>query len=277
MRIIPRCFPHCWSISFCPATSLKPLYSFLSYAESSELNKGGDIATSYQKQLLPQKLPIIPGTSIGCFSVQTENVCGDYYDVLPSRVDRISFILADVAGKGMTSLIIMVMIRAILRLVVNTTQSASTILSWVNRGIALESNIDHFASLALINYDSTTKKIQFATAGSTPILHYNSKTNEITQISKVTEPIGVEKNTVYADNELELNTGDIIIMYSDGVAESVNIAGKQYSKNRLIQIVTENKHLSGKEIASLVKTDIKQFCGSVRQHDDQTVLIFKIQ
>lgn len=257
--------------------AIKSVYSFQEVVEHADLTREAEIAGKLQVTLHPKLLPSIPGLSLGSFYNTSEGVCGDYYDVLPSRVDRISFILADVAGKGMTSLIIMVMIRAILRLVVNTTQSASTILSWVNRGIALESNIDHFASLALVNYDSTTKKIQFATAGSTPILHYNSKTNEITQISKVTEPIGVEKSTVYADNELELNTGDIIIMYSDGVAESVNIAGKQYSKNRLIQIVTENKHLSGKEIASLVKTDIKQFCGSVRQHDDQTVLIFKIQ
>lgn len=257
--------------------AIKSVYSFQEVVEHADLTREAEIAGKLQLKLHPKLLPNIPGLSLGSFYNTSEGVCGDYYDVLPSRVDRISFILADVAGKGMTSLVIMVMIRAIMRLIVNTTQSASTILSWVNRGIALESNIDHFASLALINYDSTAKKIQYATAGSTPILYYNSKTDEITQISKVTEPIGVEKNTTYTDNELEVNSGDIIIMYSDGVAESVNIAGRQYTKNRLIQIVTENKHLSGKEIAGLVKTDIKQFCGSVRQHDDQTVLIIKIQ
>ena len=257
--------------------AIKSVYSFQEVVEHADLTREAEIAGKLQITLHPKLLPNVPGLSLGSFYNTSEGVCGDYYDVLPSRVDRISFILADVAGKGMTSLVIMVMIRAIMRLIVNTTQSASTILSWVNRGIALESNIDHFASLALVNYDSTAKKIQYATAGSTPILYYNSKTDEITQISKVTEPIGVEKNTTYTDNELEVNSGDIIVMYSDGVAESVNIAGRQYSKNRLIQIVTENKNLSGKEIASLVKTDIKQFCGSVRQHDDQTVLIIKIQ
>ena len=257
--------------------AIKNVYSFQEVVEHADLTREAEIAGKLQLTLHPKLLPNVPGLSLGSFYNTSEGVCGDYYDVLPSRVDRISFILADVAGKGMSSLVIMVMIRAILRLVVNTTQSASTILSWVNRGIALESNIDHFASLALVNYDTTTKKIQFATAGSTPILYYNAKNDEITQISKVTEPIGVEKNTVYTDNELEVNSGDILVMYSDGVVESVNLAGRQYSKNRLIQIVTENKNLSSKEIASLVKTDIKQFCGSVRQHDDQTVLIIKIQ
>lgn len=257
--------------------AIKSVYSFQEVVEHAELTRESEIAGKLQVTLHPKLLPSIPGLSLGSFYNTSEGVCGDYYDVLPSRVDRISFALADVAGKGMTSLIIMVMIRAILRLVVNTKQSASTILSWINRGIALENNIDHFASLALVNYDSTTKKIQYATAGSTPILYYNNTTAEIKQISKVTEPIGVEKNTEYTDNEIEVNSGDILIMYSDGVAESVNSFGRQYTKERLIQIVTENKNLSGKEIASLVKTDIKQFCGSVRQHDDQTVLIIKIQ
>lgn len=257
--------------------AIKSVYSFQEVVEHAELTREAEIAGKLQVTLHPKLLPSIPGLSLGSFYNTSEGVCGDYYDVLPSRVDRISFALADVAGKGMTSLIIMVMIRAILRLVVNTKQSASTILSWINRGIALENNIDHFASLALVNYDSTTKKIQYATAGSTPILYYNNATDEIKQISKVTEPIGVEKNTEYTDNEMEVNSGDILIMYSDGVAESVNSSGRQYTKERLIQIVTENKKLSGKEIASLVKTDIKQFCGSVRQHDDQTVLIIKIQ
>ena len=75
------------------STSIKPLYSFLDYAEHTELNKDGNIATKYQKDLIPQKLPVIPNISIGCFSNAMENVCGDYYDVIPSRKDRISFII----------------------------------------------------------------------------------------------------------------------------------------------------------------------------------------
>ena len=92
------------------STAIKPLYSFLDYAE---LNKGGSIASKYQKDMLPAKLPVIPGLSIGCYSIPAENVCGDYYDILVSRKDRISFVMADIAGKGMNSLIVMIMIRAI--------------------------------------------------------------------------------------------------------------------------------------------------------------------
>ena len=192
------------------STAIKPLYSFLDYAEHTELNKGGSIASKYQKDMLPAKLPVIPGLSIGCYSLPAENVCGDYYDILVSRKDRISFVMADIAGKGMNSLIVMIMIRAILRLAVHTAQSASTIMSWANRGICLESSkIDHFASIALINYDATTKEAEISTCGNNPVFHYSASEGTIKQISVPSEPMGVAKDTVFTNLPLKLNSGDI--------------------------------------------------------------------
>ena len=256
--------------------SIKNVFSFQELKEHSEMTREAEISGKLQQTLIPKQLPQIPGLSLGAFTNTSEGVCGDYYDVLPSRKDRVSFLISDVAGKGMNSLIIMIMIRAILRLIVNTTQSAATILSWANRGISVENNIDHFASLALINYDTTTNKIQFATAGSTPILYYNAQTEDISKISTSVDPIGVEKMTEYTDNEMEVHSGDIIAMYTDGIVEAVNSSGNQYSADKLIDTIKSNSKLSSKEIASLVKADIKNFTGSTRQHDDQTLLIIKV-
>ena len=83
--------------------------------------------------------------------------------------------MADVAGKSMNSMVIMLMIRAMLRLIINTTQTAGTILSWTNRGIASEYSVDHFASVSLLIYDSIAKKVQFATGGTNSLYHYNAK------------------------------------------------------------------------------------------------------
>lgn len=256
--------------------SIKNIYSFQEIREHSEMTREAEISGRIQKTLVPKQLPQIPGLSIGAFSNNIEGVCGDYYDVLPSRKDRISFLVSDIAGKGMNSLIIMIMIRAILRLVVNTTQSAATILSWANRGISIENNIDHFASLALINYDTTTNKIQFSTAGSTPILYYNAQTEEISKISKTADPIGVEKLTEYTDNEMEVHSGDVIALYTDGIVEAVDGNGNQYSTDKLIDTLKTNSKLTSKEIVGLVKADIQNFTGSTRQHDDQTLLIIKV-
>ena len=260
------------------STSIKPLYSFLDYAEHTELNKDGNIATKYQKDLIPQKLPVIPNISIGCFSNAMENVCGDYYDVLVSRKDRISFVMADVAGKGMNSLVVMIMIRAILRLAVNTAQSASTILSWTNRGICIESaKIDHFASVALINYNSTTNEAQIATCGNNPVFLYSATEKNFKQISLASEPMGVEKDTQFHDINVKLNSGDIIVTCTDGLLESLNENGVQYAVESLSKVVMRNSQQNAKDISARVKDDLKRYCGSTQQYDDQSILVIKIQ
>lgn len=259
------------------SAAIKLIYSHQEVMEYAELTKEGDIACKLQSTLPPKLLPSIPGLSLGAFQRIADGICGDYYDIIPARKDRISFVVADIAGKGMTSLMVMVMLRAMLRLTVNTTQSAATILSWANRGIASETSIDHFASVALINYDTEKKMVQIATGGTIPILVYHAATNELEKISDMSDPVGVEKMTVYQDKDFTLQTDDIIISYTDGVIEAPNNCGTQYSKDRLLEVIIKNKHLSGKEIAEAVKSDIIKFTGIDTQHDDQTLLIIKVQ
>jgi sigma-B regulation protein RsbU (phosphoserine phosphatase) len=260
------------------STALKPLYSFLEYTEHRELTKEGDIASKFQKELLPEKIPVISRVSIGCWSQPAENVCGDYYDIIVSRKDRISFIMADIAGKGMNSLVIMVMVRAMLRLIVNTAQSAATILGWANRGICSENaTIDHFASVALVNYNSVTGEAQIASCGINPVLLYSEKEHAVKKISVSSEPLGVEKDSVYKDINIRLGNGDILITCTDGLLESLNEFGIQYSLTSLMKVVEANHQLSGRDIANRVKEDIKKYCGNAQQYDDQSLMVVKIQ
>lgn len=259
------------------STTMKPLYSFLAYAEHTELNKDGSIASKYQKTMMPAKLPVISGLSIGCFTNPMESVCGDYYDVIASRRDRISFIMTDVAGKGMNSLIVMIMIRAILRLAVNTNQDTSTILSWTNRGICSESSkIDHFASVALINYDSTNKEAEVSTCGNNPVFLYSSGDKSLKQISTPSEPLGVSKDAIYKNIKLNLQKGDIIITCTDGVIEALNENGVQYSTENLKKVIIKNSNANAKEISNKIKDDLKKYCGITQQYDDQSLLAIKI-
>lgn len=245
--------------------------------ERFSLAKEGEIATNVQKSLIPSKIPAIPGISIGTYFNAAENICGDYYDVMVSRKDRISFVMADVTGKSLNSMNVMLQLRAMLRLIINTTQSAGTILSWANRGIASEGNtVDHFASVALLIYDSTNNKIQYSTGGTNPVFVYNSN-GEFKEISGSQEPVGVEKNTEYADKEIQVKSGDIVITCTDGLLEALNGDGKQYSKANLEKVIKQTHSLDGKAIAAKIKDDVKKFCGTAAQHDDQSLLVIKIK
>lgn len=259
------------------SAAIRNVFAFQEVIEHSELIRESEIACKCQSTLSPKLMPSIPSLSLGCYNNNAEGVCGDYYDIIPARKDRISFILADVAGKGMNSLLVMIMIRAIMRLVVNTNQSAATILEWANRGISTDIGIDHFASLSLINYNIETKKVQFSSAGTTPVYYYSNSNNTLEKITSPSEPIGVEKITKYVDKDIDAHSGDIILTFTDGLVETLDEKGEQYSKNKLLNIVLENHQKSGREIAELVKSDVKKFCGSARLHDDQTLLVIKIQ
>lgn len=258
-------------------SALKTAINFKQYTDKQELTKEADIASNIQLSLLPKKLPPLPGLNIGTYSEHTSGVCSDIYDVIPARQDRIAFVMMDVAGKGMNSLLVMTMIRAMFRLIVNTTQTAGTILNWANRGICSEPNADHFASIALINYDPTKKKVQLSTGGSVPVYRYNVAKGAVEKVSVTCEPIGIEKTTSYKDIEFTASSGDIIICYTDGLVEALNAQGQQYSLSSLSNIIKANAKLPGKDIANLVKTDIKKFIGSETLRDDQTLLVIKIQ
>lgn len=260
------------------AASIKNVISVREIVEHSEITKEADIACRIQETLHPAKLPVLSGMNLGVFWNPAEGVCGDCYDIIPSRKDRVSFMLCDVTGKGTTSMLIMIMLRAMLRLLVNTKQTAGTILSWANRGIAGESsNADHFASCTLINYNPQEKEIEYASGGSTPILLYEAETDTVTTISQPGGPVGVDKTFEYSNTVRKVKTGDIIITYTDGLVETLNERGEQYGSETVKNLIKMNHNKSGKDITNIIKTDMKNFCTTATRYDDQTLLVIKIQ
>lgn len=259
------------------STAIRPLFSFLEYAEHREQTKESDIASKFQKTLLPEKVPQVKDLGVGVWTSPAAGVCGDWYDVIPTRKDRISFVMADIAGKGMVSFVVMTMLRAMIRLIVNTPQSSGTILNWTNRGLCSDkANSDHFASVVLINYDPTSHVAQIASSGINPVLVYSVQTASIKRIDSTGGPLGVEKEADYKDIDTKLEKGDIIVTCTDGVIEALNGDGAQYSLDRLMSVLKKNSSLDGRGIANRVKDDIKKHCGSAPQYDDQSLLVIKI-
>ncbi|MCR5621877.1 MAG: SpoIIE family protein phosphatase [Treponema sp.] len=259
------------------AAAIRSVVTVSDIIETSKQNKEMEISGNIQNLLKPAKLPVIPGIQISTIWSPAAGVCGDCYDVIVSRKDRVSFMLTDIAGKGINSTMIMVMVRSMLRLVVNTTQSAGKILTWVNKGICGESfSTDHFGSALLMNYNPDSKEIQFSMGGSIPVYLYDNEAGAFSLISVNDEPIGVEKTTEYKDYVHKLKTGDIIVAYTDGVVETLNEDGQPYSAQSLLKVIADNHAKSSKDLTKLVKDDIKKFSGSAVQHDDETLLLFKV-
>ena len=236
-----------------------------------------EIAAEIQNTLQPKRLPDLPEVGFGFFFQPTKGICGDYCDVILARRDRIALIMADVAGKGMLSSMVMISLRAILHLVTNTTKDAATILDWVNKGITGKINVDHYATLTYVSYSADTHELEYANAGHQPMLLWRSAEKKIERIHQNSDPIGVERTSAYSEIKLTVEPGDIIILYTDGLVEALNAEGVQYGVGGLSKVVAENEDAPAKDIAAAVKHDLKNFLGSATMHDDQSLLVMKIK
>lgn len=251
------------------------IFSFQEVTERSDIDTAATIAEDIQRNMRPKRIPKIPALSIGVYSESARGVCSDYYDIIAVRKDRIYLVIGDVAGKGIQAGLIMVMIRAILHLVTNTDKDAATILSWINRGITGKIDLDHFATLQIIVMDPTTGDCEYANAGHKPLLVWKHAMGLVDAIESGSVPIGVEKGTEFSSVHFSLDKEDVLLLYTDGVVETINPSGRQYGVKSLTGALHKFHTLSTPEIAQKIRDDIKNFIGNARQHDDQTVLVVK--
>ena len=257
--------------------AINNVYTVQEILERADLEREASIASQIQKTLHPKRLPELPEAGFGSFFNATKGVCGDYYDIILARRDRIGVVIADVAGKGIQSSMVMIMLRSILHLVTNTTKSAGTILDWINKGITGKIDMDHYASLSFLSYSPADHTIDYASAGHQPMLLWRASTGKVETIRQKSDPIGVERSSEYTELKLTVGTGDIIILYTDGLIEALNQDGRQYGIETLSQVITENSSLAAKDIANEVKCNLQAFIGSASLHDDQTLVIMKIK
>ncbi len=258
-------------------SAINNVYSVQEILEHADLEREASIASKIQRTMQPKRLPDLPELGFGFFFNPTKGVCGDYFDVILARRDRVVLTVADVAGKGIQSSMVMMMLRSVLHLVTNTTKDSGTILDWINKGITGKIDMDHYATLSYASYCPDTHELDFASAGRQPMLVWKAKEKEIRVIQHNADPIGVERSSVYKNIKLTVTKGDIIILFTDGLIETLNGEGHQYGIQTLSNVIQENNAKSAKDIATEVKQNLQTFAGSASIHDDQTLLVMKIK
>jgi sigma-B regulation protein RsbU (phosphoserine phosphatase) len=270
-------FEHIKTFADYASLTIDNLFTYLELMEKQEIEREVGIAADIQHRLLPRKLPKLPSASLGAYSLPARGVSGDYFDVIPIRQNgRVALVICDVAGKGIPASLIMVMIRTILHLIAGAGQDAATIVSWINRGIAGKINIERFATLSFLIFDTKTKSIEYSNAAHHPVMIYRRRTKNIENLDTEGLPIGLERGTRYGQQHTVLEPGDLVVLYTDGIIEAMDSAGRQYSYESLVKVVAENSQLPPPELATIIREDVKRFVGAARQHDDQTLLLMKV-
>jgi phosphoserine phosphatase RsbU/P len=270
-----RDFDRCKLLANFGSIAVANSFSFLEAAERSDIEREADIAADIQKTLLPEKLPEVRGVALGAYTNSAHGVCSDYYDIIQTKADKALLVIGDAAGKGVAAGVVLVMMRSILHLITASTKDAATLLQWVNRGITGKVDSDHYATLCLAAVDGETGMVEISNAGNQSAIICRATDGALEVLEAKSVPIGVERRTAYTSTSVALADGDMLVLYTDGIVETMNAQDKQYGRKNLGIVVQHSRSLEPQAIADAIRDDLKLFAGQSLPHDDRTVLVMK--
>ncbi|QEN03953.1 HAMP domain-containing protein [Thiospirochaeta perfilievii] len=264
------------SFSDYAALTIDTLEKYNELIEKFEMQKEIGVAADIQQSLVPTKMPKIQGLTSSAYTLAAKGVSGDYYDFFRMNKYTIGATVCDVAGKGVPASLVMVMIRTILRLVSSPARGAAETLTMLNRSISGKIDVDRYATMAFFKIDLQNMKLNYSNAAHHPIQIFRQSTQKFYAIDSPGLPIGIDRDATFMEKRISLYPGDIIFMYTDGFPEARNHDGDEYSTNRMLREIRLHCNQNANKILDSVVEDMQKFTARASQHDDQTILIIKI-
>jgi serine phosphatase RsbU (regulator of sigma subunit) len=256
----------------------------LKKAESMKIEKirmERELQTAQQIQaaLLPEKLPVIKGMEFGAFySAQTESG-GDYYDFINLGDGQMGITIADVSGHGVGSGLVMAMTRTLLHTYCTKTINTKKIFEIINEYLKENTASNYFVTMFYGILNLNTFKFTYSSAGHCqPILIRNGS---IRQMPAGGTALGVISGDMFSKTieikEAQLQKGDYFVQYTDGVDEAMDAKGNEFGHDRFQKALLANDGKTPQEMIKSVVKEINAFTGNIPQHDDITMIIFKIR
>jgi sigma-B regulation protein RsbU (phosphoserine phosphatase) len=246
------------------------------------------IAAEVQRNLLPATGQITPEIELCGHCQPVAQVGGDYYDFIPLKDNHVGICVADVAGKGISAALLMSVVQASLRSQLFNTQeqtSVRNIISIVNRLICTSFSSARYVTCFYGQLNVANGSFRFVNAGHNPPLLFrrsSSQTNgsgssgAFQSLSSGGSVLGIFPDSSFEEGELSLHPGDILVAYSDGVTEAMDISDEEFSEVRLCAAITDASHQSAKEILANIISSVANWSKGARQHDDITIVVLKM-
>jgi phosphoserine phosphatase RsbU/P len=256
-------------------------------AEKKRLEEELRIARQIQMSLLPRGPLNVPGLGVTALCVPAREVGGDYYDFFPLPDERLGVLIADVSGKGTSAALYMAELKGLVLSLSQIYQSPRQLLMEVNRIISENLDSRSFITMTYAVLDLQKGRMTFARAGHTPLIYLPAPGGPDAG-AQVLVPNGMvlglridkaaEKFAeLLEEHEIPLTTGDVIVLYTDGITEAMNHMSDLFGDARLGQIVEEHGHLESGELRERILREIEAFVGGADQHDDMTMILMKVQ
>lgn len=244
--------------------------------ESRLMEEQIEIAREIQEGLNPMGYYEKDGIQIKGFTRAAKGVGGDYFDYIDIDENRVGALISDVSGKGVPASLVMVMIRTVFTSFITRKDiDCSRVVRSINDSLSADFAIDKFATLFFMIYDRSAEELSFANAGHGPLFCYRSARQGCTLTKLDGTPIGIMEDVDYKQAKVQLNVGDIVIMYTDGVTEMRNEKKEEYGLRRVQELLLRESEKNANELVDIIVNDVDTFRGNASPHDDMTLLVFK--
>ena len=259
--------------------------------KKERLERELEIGAEIQLQLLPRHCPTIPGVSLAARCQQANRVGGDYYDFIPTNhnqsqpnPDRVAsrwgLVIGDVMGKGVPAALIMTMTRGMLRGEVLNDHSPARIIQQLNRVMYPDLENSHrFVTLFYSDYNPENRILSYSNAAHNPPILWQAATKAIKRLDTLGMLIGLDAQSKYEDAQIQLEPGDTIVYYTDGLTDAVNQNGDRFDEENLIRAFQwACVHCQEpQEILDYLFNQVQQFIGSANGNaDDMTLVVMQV-
>ncbi len=232
------------------------------------------VASEIQLSLHPTRPPRLAGYDIAGLSFPCREIGGDYYDFIPRANGKLLIAVGDVAGKGMGAALMMSSVHAALRAQAQTERSLTDIVSAVNDYVVENSPENKFLTLFCAELDPTTGILRYASAGHDPALLARAD-GACLALSAQSIPVGIALGFAPGMDEVQLMPGDALVIYTDGLTESLNEQGEIFGVERLAQTVVKHRGLSASRLRDRVDEAVSRFVGRAPAADDLTLVLLR--
>src|SRR6202035_5771422 len=256
------------------------LLLLLELADKVTMKRDLEIAREIQTWLVPSFAPEVPGAEIAFASRPQNSVAGDYYDAFyptasAANGGKMTLVIADVAGKSIPAALLMATLQASLRTIAGEGASLADLVMRLNR-YACAHSLDgrRFTAAVLEGYEPAARRLSYVNAGhNAPILRRANGEMEKLDVGGV--PLGIASAAAYETSAKDLNPGDALIFFTDGVVEAFDESGTEFGNERWLAGIRGLPEVTAQESLQFLMTQVDTFVGVTRQSDDITCMIFR--
>ena len=252
--------------------TVKTLKQYITEA-AARIDKELEYAKQIQLSVLPTNFPKNEDYGIFAQMIAAKEVGGDFYDFYKLNDTIVAFLVADVSGKGIPAAMFMMTAKTILKDLAESGMAVNDIFVKANGKLCENNESGMFVTVWMGMLDLATGNLKYANAGHNPplVIHKNGEGEYLR--TRAGFVLGGMEGVRYRINEMTLDPGDRIFLYTDGVTEATNAEEELYGEERLIAFMNQNRTVEAKKLLVALKADIDEFVGEAPQFDDITMLM----